>query len=275
MSKSCLPSFSQLFRPSGVADYGRGSCPFWKFSFRFPRTNDFGVQSRVKRIRVILADDHTLVRAGIRALLERADEIEVVGEAGDGYEAVALIRQQLPDLVLLDMVMPGVNGLEVLKGIKEEFPSIRVIILSVHETEEYAIRAFQGGASGYLPKKAASGELVEAIKKVMSGEEYISPEISGRTGQSYGNAAAPDGNPIRELTPRQRDVLKMIAEGLSTKQIAKVMNISAKTVETHRALLMDRLNIHDVAGLVRYAIKIGLIEIEVGRQSQTAKKGPQ
>ncbi len=233
------------------------------------------MQSKVNRIRVILADDHTLVRAGIRALLERVDEIDVVGEAGDGYEALALIRQQTPDLVLLDMVMPGVNGLEVLKRIKEEFPSIHVIILSVHETEEYALRAFQEGAAGYLPKKAATGELVEAIKRVMSGEEYISPEVSAGSGHSYPGGPAPDGNPARELTPRQRDVLKMIAEGLSTKQIAKVMNISAKTVETHRALLMDRLNIHDVAGLVRYAIKIGLIEIEVGRQSHTAKKGSQ
>jgi DNA-binding NarL/FixJ family response regulator len=244
-------------------------------SFQFPKTNDFGVRNKVKRIRVILADDHTLVRAGIRALLERFDEIEVTGEAGNGYEALALIRQQVPDLVLLDMVMPGINGLEVLKRIKQEFPTIQVIILSVHETEEYAIRAFQAGAAGYLPKKAATGELVEAIKKVMSGEEYISPEVSGRTGHGMANGLAAEGNATRELTPRQRDVLKMIAEGFSTKQIAKIMNISAKTVETHRALLMDRLNIHDVAGLVRYAIKIGLIEIEVGRQSYTAKKGSQ
>ncbi len=233
------------------------------------------MQATVNRIRVILADDHTLVRAGIRALLERAEEIEVVGEAGDGYEALELIRQQTPDLVLLDMVMPGVSGLDVLKRIKQDFPSTRVIILSVHETEEYALRAFQGGAAGYISKKAASGELVEAIIKVMRGEEYIAPEISGRTSPGYGSSAPRDGNPIKELTPRQRDVLKMIAEGFSTKQIAKVMNISAKTVETHRALLMERLNIHDVAGLVRYAIKIGLIEIEIGRQSQTAKKRPE
>ncbi|MFN2515257.1 MAG: response regulator [Pyrinomonadaceae bacterium] len=229
----------------------------------------------MKRIRVIVADDHTLVRAGIRALLEKADEIEVAGEAGDGYEALALIRQQTPDLVLLDMVMPGVGGLEVLERIKQDFPLIRVIILGVHETQEYAIRAFQRGAAGYIPKKAASGELVEAIKKVMRGEEYVSTEISGKTGLNYGSGAAQDVNSSKELTPRQRDVLKMIADGLSTKQIAKVMNISAKTVETHRALLMDRLDIHDVAGLVRYAIKIGLIEIEVGRQSQTAKKRPE
>jgi DNA-binding NarL/FixJ family response regulator len=217
------------------------------------------VQAKVKRIRVILADDHTLVRAGIRALLERADEIEVAGEAGDGYEALELIRQQRPDLVLLDMAMAGVSGLDVLERIRQDFPLIRVIILSVHETEEYAIRAFQAGAAGYISKKAASGELIEAIKKVMRDEEYISPEVSGRTGPGYGSAADREGNPIKELTPRQRDVLKMIAEGFSTKQIAKVMNISAKTVETHRALLMDRLNIHDVAGLVRYAIKIGLL----------------
>ena len=228
----------------------------------------------MNRIRVVLADDHTLVRAGIRALLERAEEIEVVGEAGDGHEALELIRRQTPDVVLLDVVMPGVNGFEVLRHIREEFPSVRVIILSVHETEEYAASALQRGAAGYLPKKAASSELVEAIKKVMVDEIYVSPKITGKTTSEYDILASADNRPTKELTPRQRDVLKMIADGLSTKQIAKVMNISAKTVETHRALLMDRLNIHDVAGLVRYAIRIGLIEIEVGRESQTARKGP-
>ncbi|MFN2491920.1 MAG: response regulator [Pyrinomonadaceae bacterium] len=225
----------------------------------------------MKRIRVVLADDHTLVRAGIRALLERAENIEVVGEATDGHEALELISRQTPDLVLLGMVMPGLSGFEVLSNIKANVPSIRVIILSVHETEEFALTALKRGAVGYLPKKAASSELVEAIKKVMADEIYISPEISGRATTIEGGST-PELKPTRELTPRQRDVLKMIAEGLSTKQIAKVMNISAKTVETHRALLMDRLNIHDVAGLVRYAIRIGLIEVEVGRQIHTARK---
>lgn len=222
----------------------------------------------MNRIRVLLADDHTLVRAGIRALLERTDEIEVVGEAGDGYEALDLIRRQRPELVLLDMMMPGLGGLEVLKRIKEDSPSTRVIILSVHDAEEYAVSALRGGAVGYLPKKAAIGELEEAIDRVMRGEEYVSHEISGGTGLDYKSGTTGDRRMTgdrritTELTPRQRDVLRMIAEGQSTKEIAEVMNISAKTVETHRALLMDRLNIHDVAGLVRYAIKMGIVTIE-------------
>lgn len=211
---------------------------------------------------MLLADDHTLVRAGIRALLERTQEIEVVAEAGDGYETLDLIGQHKPDLVLLDMMMPGLSGLEVLAKIKEDSPSIRVIILSVHDTEEYAVKALRGGADGYLPKKAAIGELEEAIEKVMRGEEYVSREISGGTGLDYKSATAGERSISTELTPRQRDVLKLIAEGRSTKQIAEVMNISAKTVETHRALLMNRLNIHDVAGLVRYAIKMGMVTIE-------------
>lgn len=221
----------------------------------------------MKRNRVLLADDHTLVRAGIRALLERTDGIEVVGEAGDGYEALDLIRQQRPELVLLDMMMPGLTGLDVLKRIKEDWPSIRVIILSVHDSEEYAVKALRGGAVGYLPKKAAIGELEEAIEKVMRGEEYVSHEISRGPGLDYKTATGDrripgDRRLTAELTPRQRDVLRMIAEGQSTKEIAEVLNISAKTVETHRALLMDRLNIHDVAGLVRYAIKTGMVSIE-------------
>ncbi len=216
----------------------------------------------MKRIRVLLADDHTLIRAGIRVLLERADEIEVVGEAGDGYEVLELTRRHKPDLVLLDIAMPKLSGLEVLERIREEFPSLRVIILSVHDTEEYARKALRAGAAGYLPKRAASSELEVAIKKVARGEEYVSPAISGRVGIDHDQVSSKERNLDAELTPRQNDVLRMIADGLSTKKIAEVLGISAKTVESHRALLMDRLNIHDIAGLVRYAIRIGLVEVD-------------
>jgi len=212
----------------------------------------------VTRIRLILADDHTLVRAGIRALLERTPDIEVVGEAGDGYSALDLIRAVKPDLILLDMMMPGLDGLGVLSRVKEEFPGIRVIILSIHDSEEHAVQALSAGAAGYLPKKAASAELIEAIKKVMRGEEYVSREVSGAT--PFNKVASGEHLNV-ELTPRQHDVLRMIAEGQTTKQIAGVLNISVKTVETHRALLMDRLNIHDLAGLVRYAIKVGIVRV--------------
>lgn len=216
----------------------------------------------MKRIRVLLADDHTLIRAGIRVLLEKAADIEVVGEAGDGYEALELTRRYRPDLVLLDIAMPKLSGLEVLERIREEFPSLRVIILSVHDTEEYARKALRAGAAGYLPKRAASSELEVAIKQVARGEEYVSPAISGRVGIDGEGATSKERNLNAELTPRQHDVLKMIADGLSTKQIAEALGISAKTVESHRASLMDRLNIHDIAGLVRYSIKIGLIEVD-------------
>ena len=216
----------------------------------------------MKRIRVLLADDHTLIRAGIRALLERAEEIEVVGEAGDGYEVLELTRRHKPDLVLLDIAMPKLSGFEVLERIRIEFPSLRVIILSVHDTEEYARKALRAGAAGYLPKRAASSELELAVKQVARGEEYVSPAISGRVEIDRDQAMPKNRVLNAELTPRQHGVLRMIAEGLSTKQMAEVLGISAKTVETHRALLMDRLNIHDVAGLVRYAIKIGLVEVD-------------
>ena len=211
-------------------------------------------------IRVFLADDHALVRAGIKALLEKIPDIQVVGEAGDGLVALELVKTLQPDLVLLDISMPGLNGLEVMERLKSDFPDIRVIILTIHDESAYAVDALRAGANGYLPKKAASDELMRAIQAVMGGETYLSPEISKVSLADYHSAMIDEGR-VEELTPRQLDVLRMIAEGYSTKEIARVLNISAKTVETHRASLMERLNIHDVAGLVRYAIKTGLVKM--------------
>lgn len=215
----------------------------------------------MKRIRVLLADDHALVRAGVRALLERLEDIEVVAEAGDGKETVSLIRRYRPDLVILDIAMPVFSGFEVLGIIAKEFPDVKVIVLSVHEGEEYALTALRAGANGYLPKKAASDELQKAIRAVMQGETYLSPEISKHAVPNY-RRARPDLVAAEELTPRQLDVLRMIAGGFTTKEIARTLNISVKTVETHRALLMERLNIRDVAGLVRYAIRTGLVTVD-------------
>lgn len=211
-------------------------------------------------MRVLLADDHALVRAGIRALLDQTEDIEVVAEAGDGLETIELVKQHQPDLVLLDITMPGATGLEVLERLGKEFPSLKVIILTIHDNPAYAVGAIRAGAHGYLPKKAASDELVRAIRAVMQGETYLSPEISKDALADYKSTVSDEGR-TEELTPRQIDVLRMIAEGYSTKEIARGLNISAKTVETHRALLMQRLNIHDVAGLVRYAIKTGLVKM--------------
>ena len=212
-------------------------------------------------IRVLIADDHALVRAGIRALVERIDSVVVVGEAGKGSEALDLVRQLGPDLILLDITMPDGNGFEVLDQVTKLYPEIKVIVLTVHEAGEYALRAVREGAAGYLPKSAASIELEQAIQTVIRGERYISPETAQNTIFEVTNRAT-KRDLLATLSPRQREVLRLIAEGKTTKQIAQVLEISVKTVETHRAQLMERLGIHDVAGLVRYAIIVGLIEVE-------------
>lgn len=213
----------------------------------------------MRQIQVLVADDHALVRAGIRALLERIDRVQVVGEAGDGLQALELIKELGPDVVLLDLTMPGLSGFEVLKETSERFPDVNMIVLSVHDTAEYAIHALRSGASGYLPKSAASVELEVAIQRVMRGEKYVSPRIAPEASLEFSGG---ESEATVELTPRQLEVITLISEGSSTKDIARALNISIKTVETHRAQLMERLNIHEVAGLVRYAIKKGLVKID-------------
>src|SRR5262245_11141385 len=215
----------------------------------------------MKAIRTLIADDHALVRAGIRALVEKIKGVTVVAEAGKGSEAKDLITELKPDLVLLDITMPEGNGFDVLTHVQQNFPETRIIVLTVHEAGEYAIRALREGAAGFLPKSAASTELEQAIQTVVRGETYISPETSRKTLLEYGKGAT-KRDLLATLSPRQREVLRLIAEGRTTKQIAQVLEISVKTVETHRAQLMERLGIHDVAGLVRYAIIVGLIEVE-------------
>ena len=211
-------------------------------------------------IRVLIADDHALVRAGIRALVEKIEGVVVVGEAGKGSEALKLIEELQPTVVLLDITMPEGSGFEVLDHVTKNMPEIRVIVLTVHEAGEYAIRALREGAAGFIPKSAASTELEQAIKTVVRGERYISEETSRKTLLDYGKGSKRDL--LATLSPRQREVLRLIAEGRTTKQIAQLLEISVKTVETHRAQLMERLDIHDVAGLVRYAIMVGLIQVE-------------
>jgi DNA-binding NarL/FixJ family response regulator len=215
----------------------------------------------MKSVRVLIADDHALVRAGIRALVEKIEGMVVVGEAGKGSEALELVSQTRPELMLLDITMPDGGGFEVLEEVTRKFPEIKIIVLTVHEAGEYAIRALREGAAGFLPKSAASTELEQAIQTVVRGEVYISPETSRKTLLEYGKGAT-KRDLLATLSPRQREVLRLIAEGKTTKQIAQLLEISVKTVETHRAQLMERLGIHDVAGLVRYAIIVGLIEVE-------------
>jgi RNA polymerase sigma factor (sigma-70 family) len=217
-------------------------------------------------IRVLLADDHALVRAGIRALLQNLSGIEVVGEADDGREALRLIGELRPDVVLMDIGMSGLNGLEAAARAVKEFPSTRVIMLSMYANEEYVLQALRVGAAGYLLKGARTAELELAVTAVARGETYLSPAASKHVVSGYVQRAGEEttqgdneSRSIERLTPRQREILQLIAEGSSTKEIAQRLNISAKTVEMHRAQLMERLGIHEVAGLVRYAIRIGLV----------------
>lgn len=211
-------------------------------------------------LRVILADDHTLVRAGIRALLEKLPDVVVVGEASDGRAVLNLVKTEEPSVVLMDISMPGLNGLEAAARLAKEHPDVRVIILSMHNNEEYYWRALKSGAAGYLLKKAATTELETALQQVAQGEIYLSHEISTRLLKKFPQLnIAGRKSPFEQLTDRQREVLQLIAEGQNTKQIADILQVSPKTVEYHRMKLMDSLNVHDIPGLVRFALSVGLI----------------
>jgi DNA-binding NarL/FixJ family response regulator len=216
----------------------------------------------MNRVRILLADDHTLMRAGIRSLLEKIPGVEVVGEAADGREALGLIKTRLPNVVLMDIAMSGLNGLDATARVVKEFPQVRVIILSMHANEEYVLQTLRTGASGYLLKDAATAELELAIQAVVRGDTYLSPAISKRVIDDYLGRVNGEKTPLDQLTPRQREILQLIAEGKSTKEIAFLLNVSIKTIETHRLQLMDRLGIYDIAGLVRHAMRIGLVPPE-------------
>jgi len=221
------------------------------------------MNTSTKSIRVLLADDHTLVRAGIRALLEKLPGLEVAGEASDGREVLDLIKTRQPDVVLMDISMPGLNGLEALARITRDFPKVRVIILSMHHNDEYVWQALRSGASGYLLKKAATAELPAALKSVAGGEIYLSREIASQFFKKFPlQQIGRSTSPLEQLTSRQREILQMLAEGQNTKAIAMVLNVSDKTVEYHRAKLMARLNIFDIPGLVRFALRSGLVSQE-------------
>jgi DNA-binding NarL/FixJ family response regulator len=216
----------------------------------------------MKPIRALLADDHTLVRAGIRGLLAAMPGIQVVGEAGDGQEALRLAQALRPDVVLLDVGMPGLNGLEVAARLATVDAAIRVVILSMHASEEYVLRALRAGCAGYLVKASAVSELEVAVRTVARGETYLSPIVSRPVVDEYVRRTGGVADPLEALTPRQREVLQLVAEGNSTKEIAARLGLSPKTVETHRTQLMERLGVHDVSGLVRFAVRVGLINPE-------------
>jgi DNA-binding NarL/FixJ family response regulator len=202
------------------------------------------------------------VRAGIRALVERIPKAKVIGEARDGREAIRAVREQRPDLVLMDIAMPGLNGLDATARIAKEFPDVCVLVLSMYSNDEYVREAINAGAVGYLPKCSAAAELEQAIKAIARGEKYFSPLVSKHIVRDRAGRVSPGRALIQQLTPRQREILQLIAERHSTKQIASLLDISVKTVETHRAQLMDRLDIHDVPGLVRFAIRNRLVSLD-------------
>ena len=212
------------------------------------------------RIRVLVADDHALVRAGIHALIEKLPDATVVAEASDGHEALSQIAQHRPHVVLMDIAMPRLNGLEATRRLVKEFPHISVIILSMHKHEEYVWQALRAGAAGYVFKDADAAELALALNAVTRGETYLSPPISKHVIREYVQRIGGESTLLERLTPRQREILQLIAEGSTTKEIAQTLHIGVRTVETHRAQLMERLNIHHVVGLVRYAMQVGLVQ---------------
>ena len=211
--------------------------------------------------RILLADDHALMRAGIRSLLEECAGLEVVGEAADGYEALQLMRELRPDVALVDISMPGLNGLETAARAQKESPRTRVLLLSMHKDEEYVRRALLSGAAGYLLKDADRTELELAVRAVARGDTWLSPGISRVVAAFARGEGAPRG-PLELLTRRQREVLQLVAEGHSSKEIAHRLELSAKTVDTHRAQLMERLGVHGVPALVRYALRVGMVRDE-------------
>jgi len=217
----------------------------------------------MKPLRVLLADDHGLVRAGMRALLAELDGVEVVAEAADGQQALRLIRETGPDLALVDISMPGLNGIEVATRAAKEHAGTRVVIVTMHADDEFVRRALLAGASGYLLKDADRQEFEMALRALARGDTWLSAAVSKKVVAGYAHGGKSDARePFEILTARQREVLQLVAEGLSTKEIAARLDLSVKTVETHRTELMERLGIHGVAGLVRYAIRVGLVRPE-------------
>lgn len=215
-------------------------------------------------IRVVVADDHHLVRQGIRALLEKPGDIEVVAEAADGQEAIELVQRHLPDVLVIDFAMPRLNGLEAVGRIRGLGVRTRALVLSMYSDETVVRQALRSGASGYLLKRAVSDELLLAVRAVRRGDTYLSPEVAGPllARLSDAQAAPEEEGPLGRLTPREREVLQLIAEGNSNSEIARTLEVSEKTVEKHRASLMAKLNAHDMAGLIRFAIKHGVIQLD-------------
>lgn len=221
---------------------------------------------RRDRIKVLLVDDHAILREGVCALLSREPDIEVVGEAGDGQEAVELVPRVRPDVVIMDIVMPRMNGLDATKLIRDRHPDVHVLILSMYDDDEYVVQIIQAGASGYVLKRVVTEDLVRAIHAVHAGESFLYPPIASKLIGDYlrvtSGGQPQAGAPRESLTVREREVLKLIANGNSNQEIAEQLGVSRKTVDSHRANAMRKLDLHDVTQVVKYAIRTGLISLE-------------
>jgi DNA-binding NarL/FixJ family response regulator len=215
-------------------------------------------------IRVLIADDHKIMLAGLRSILEKQTDFEVVGEADNGRKAVQMAQEKKPDVVVMDVSMPDLNGIEATKQIIESLPETRVIALSMHSDKRFVMGMLRAGASGYLLKDCASQELANAIVQVARGKKYLSPEITGVVINDFllGDSSEDVAIAASQLSPREREVLQLIAEGWSTKQIASHLYVSIKTIETHRRQIMKKLDLHSIADLTKYAIREGLTSIE-------------
>lgn len=215
-------------------------------------------------VRVVLADDHPLVREGVRALLESDPDFEVVGQAGDGEEAIALAERLQPDVVVLDLMMSGRNGLDAMAELIERAAGTRVLVLSMHQSEAYVLEALRRGAVGYVLKQADAGELVRAIREVAAGRHYLSPPLSELALDAYARRAGAPADPYHSLTPREQEVLRLVAEGRTNAEIAAELYISRRTVETHRAHLMKKLGLRTHVEVALYALRRGVVSQEPG-----------
>ena len=214
-------------------------------------------------IRVFLVDDHDLVREGIRALLEQDPEIEVVGEAGDGQEAIRRVLQVRPAVVLMDISLPGgLGGLQATEAILRDLPGVKVVILTQYENREYVRRAIRIGAHGFLPKRAAAPQLLEAVRTVLAGRRYLHPDIASELAELLASGHALDEDDHERLTPREKQVFKLLAEGATSRDMAKYLGISLKTAMTHRSHVMEKLNVHSRAELIKVAVRTGVLQLE-------------